>query len=42
MDQATIKETRMLSKNYNQPAKYVSPHGDYITDGWGSGQMITV
>ena len=42
MDQATSKETRSLSKNYNQSIKYVSPHDYYIIDGGGSGQMITV
>ena len=42
MDQATTKETRLLSKNYNQSIKYVSPHDYYFTDGGGSGQMITV
>ena len=42
MDQATIKETRLLSKNYNQSIKYVSPHDCYFTDGGGSRQMITV
>ena len=42
MDQATSKETRLLSKNYNQSIKYVCPHDYFITDGGGSGQMITV